>query len=882
MTMQTRRPLTLLSCVICPLARVTRLSIIVALLLAEPLLWAVTPLATIPVGKHPSAIVVNPAAHLGYVVNQGANTVSVFDTVLLTVVKTIPIGANALAMAANPPANMVYVANAQAGTISVITGTALAATWKVGGQPIALVVDSVLDQLYVADLARTQIEVLNAKTGALLATLPTGMRPAAMAVNIATHAVFVGCSSSTAGSVVVIDGTTNSLVITLTGASIPYGITSISVDPQTNVAVTASPTDQTVPVAVIDADNGYSILDETGDPGADPISTAYAARGLFLLGLNGENYVPYAAGDGVFTLGSGWVVPGSGYTALAVNTSTNQFGIVSGADGQGLLYIVDMLFPPLPIEVHELGTGKVPIALAFDPVTSRVFTANSADNTVSAFDISPRSLVAAYEQDFSGFDLNSDFVDANPATGTVYTLRLGTLFAVNEAAAELGYTGLSGDTAGVTAIPIADAYSQAVTVNPATNKIYVGDLSGFFYSVNGKTNVAKLITSVPTTADIRSIAIDSATNQIVAWDYESAKVYVLDGSTEALLKTITVGSANPGFVFVDPTVNVAYAALDAVYVIDPAGGTILATIPLPEVSQFAALDPGSKRLYVASSQNLSVIDTTQNALILNIPIVAAEPTAIGVNPLTGNFYLGLSEAGVPHVLIYNGTSDTLMLDLSGTAYPEITGATDIKANPLTNTVYVGSDTGSSTSVVAAIDGTLNTVAAVAPSSWDLAAHRLVVDLGSGALAGPGYSYTNLWLPTTDVSGVAELPIATTAKGVKDSQTIATTPLFRTHNPQPSFVISATSSFPENAAALVPQYAYYQVDGWRGKWTSVALKAKNGGTVSTGQVKVPAPLLNGQHVLYVYASDGDVSTVQDGNPNSAVISPIGSVVFTVEK
>lgn len=158
---------------------------------------------------------------LGYVLNHGANTVSVFDTVLLKVLKTIPVGANALAMAANPPANMVYVANAQSGTISAITGTGPAASWAVGGQPIALVVDSVLNQLYVADLARTQIEVLNAKTGAVLATLPTGMRPAAMAVNIATHAVFVGCSSSTAGSVVVIDGTTNSLVITLTGASIP-------------------------------------------------------------------------------------------------------------------------------------------------------------------------------------------------------------------------------------------------------------------------------------------------------------------------------------------------------------------------------------------------------------------------------------------------------------------------------------------------------------------------------------------------------------------------------------------------------------------------------------------------------------------------------------
>jgi YVTN family beta-propeller protein len=847
--------------------------------LAEPLLWAVTPLGTIAVGKFPNGIVVNPAAHLAYVLNQGANTVSVFDTISLTVVKTITIGTNGVAIAANPPGNMVYVANLQSGNISAITGTAKAASWKVGGQPMALVVDSVLNQLYVADQKQNQIDILDAKKGTVLATLPTVLTPTAMAVNLATHALFVTCTGVSSGSVFVIDGTTNKILTTVGGASIPTGMTSISVDPQTNIIVAVSPTDQAIPVAVIDAGNGYSVTDVSGDPGADPISTAYGAAGIFLLALNGESYVPFALGNGQFDLGNGWNPGGgTGWTSLAVNPSTNQFGIVSPTGGGA---VVDILFPPLPSEVHQLITGKAPTALAFDPVSSRVFVTNSGDNTVSAFDVSPRSVLGAYEQDLSGDSLTYDYVDANPATGIIYTLRLDTLFAINEAKAEKGFNGKSGDTAGVTAIPLESFYSEAVAVNAATNRIYVGDTSGFFYSVNGATNTAKLITSVPATADIRSIAIDSATNQILAWDYEAAKVYVLDGSSEALLRTIPVGSANPGFLMVDPTVNVAYAALDSVYVIDPAGGKILATITLPGVSLAAALNPVAKRLYVASGQNLSVIDTSKNSLITNISIVQAEPAAVGVNPLNGKFYLGVYEAGVPHVLVYNGTSNNQIADLSGAKLPAITGATDIKTNPLTNTVYVGSDTGTSTSAVAAIDGTLNKVSAVAPSPWELAAHALVVDLGSAVLAGPGYSYTSLWTPTTGLSNVDALPIAVKMRGIKDKQTIATSPLFRTHNPQPSFTITATSNFPINAAALVPQHAFYQVDGWRGTWTPVTLKAKNGAVVSTGTVKVPA-LLNGQHVLYVFASDGDVGTVQDGNPNSSVISPIGSVVFTVEK
>ena len=106
---------------------------------------------------------------------------------------------------------------------------------------------------------------------------------------------------------------------------------------------------------------------------------------------------------------------------------------------------------------------------------------------------------------------------------------------------------------------------------------------------------------------------------------------------------------------------------------------------------------------------------------------------------------------MPHVQVYNGNTNKLITDLSGTVYPQLTGVTDIKVNPLTNTVYVGSDRGTSTSVVAAIDGALNTVSAVAPSPFEAAAHSLVVDLGTAALAGAGYSYTDLWLHYFSVS-----------------------------------------------------------------------------------------------------------------------------------
>ena len=859
-------------------SRAARLLFIIGFLFAGSLSWAITPLETIKVGHLPGPIVIDPSAHLAYVVNQGADTVSVFDTVTFKVKKTIGVGTNPVAIAVDPSTGMVYVANLQSGSITAIKGTGAPATWTVGGEPMAVVVDSVLGQLYVADETQNRIDVLNAATGSTIANIYTGTRPTAMALNIATHALFVPCTGG-AGSVVVIDGNKNQILTTLGGASIPRGVTSISIDPQTDIAVLASPTaDPSIAVAAIDAGNGYSVTDEPVNAGDEPFSTSYDPGGLFLLAMNNDTFLPFAIGNGLFNLGNGYATNQLGLAALASNPSTNQLGVVDPA-GQGLI-VIDLLSPE-PQDIHELITGTTPTALAFDPVLSRAFVSNQGDGTVSAFDISPRFVVPAYEVNFSQYDLGYDYIDANPATGTIYTQRLGTLFAINEAQAEKGDNGMGSDSAGVTAITLGSLYSEALAVNAATNKIYVGDGNSLFYSVDGASNTASLIVSVPSGSDIRSLAIDYASNQIVAWDYAHSKVYVFDGSTEALQHTITVGSANPGFLLVDPVANLAYAVLDQVYVIDPTTGAVTANISLPGAIDRAALNPVDKRLYLASAQNLSVIDTTKNALITNIPVVAAEPDAVAANPVNGNFYLGVSASGTPHVLVYNGTTNKLITDLSGAVYPQLTGATDIKVNPLTNTVYVGSDRGTSSSVAAAIDGTLNTVAAIAPSPFETAAHTLVIDLGTSVLAGAGYSYTDLWLPTTDFTNTTGVPIAVTMQGVKDSQTIATAPLFRTHNPQPTFTITASSNFSENAAALVPQHAFCQVDGWQGKWTAVKLKAKNGAIMSTGKIKVPA-MTTGIHVLYVYASDGDVATVQDGNPNSAAISQIGSVVFTVEK
>jgi YVTN family beta-propeller protein len=835
--------------------------------------WSAATLATIPVGHGPGQLAVNPTAHLVYVVNQTDSTVSIIDSELLTVKKVIKVGTGPTAIAINPLLGVAYVANSEAGSISGISGTTLVGSVHIGGQPIALVVDAALNQLYVADSARNQVLVLNATKGTLLATLPLSAKPVDMAVNIVTHSVFVACTGNV-GSVVVIDGTDNQILTTV--APLPADLASLSLDPITNVVMTSSP-GQNYAISIYPANN-YSILTQRADPGAEPGATAFVEPQIFALAMMNEGSVFFALGDGEFHLGNFFSTEQLGAASLTENSSTNQIAVTfPKANTVALLDEENILITGTTF----LTTGNSPMGTVFDPVLSRLFVSNNVDGTVSAFDVSPRSVVPAFEGNFNE-NLDYNYIDSNPATGITYTQRLSDLYAINEAQAGAGFTGKSQDSAGVTTIPLGSTYSECLAVNSATNRIYVGDSQGLFYSVDGATNVSTVIQSVPSTSDIRAVAIDSGTNQIIAWDYEKSQVYVLNGSTEALQSTIPVGSANPGFLVVDSTANLAYAALGSVYVIDPVAGALVATVPLPGQSFGAALNPATKRFYVITNQNVTVIDTGKNSVAANIPLTGFNVNSVGVNPVTGNFYVGAATAGLPHVFVYNGSTDALIADLSGTTYPQITGSSSIAANPLTDTVYVGSDTGTSSSVVAAIDGMSQAVSAVVPSLWELAANQLTVDLGSGILAGTGYSYTSLWFPTEDLSNTNSVPITVAMQGIPDGQTIATSPLFRTHNTQPSFGISATSNYQGNPAGTVPKQAFYQVDGWLGTWSSTALTIK--GNAGQAKIKIPVKLSTGRHILYAYASIGDVATVQSAgfSENSPAISPIGSVVFTVEK
>jgi YVTN family beta-propeller protein len=857
-----------------------------------------SPLATISVGAGPGPIAVDSSSNFAYVVNTGANSVSAISTKTLKVSKVIAVGAAPVAIATDLGLGMVYVANSGDGTVSAIKGTA-ALTWHIGGTPGSMVADTVLGHLYVADTTGNKVVVLNSKTGAVLTTFATGLTPTAMALNPATHAVFVA-NTGASGSVVVIDGVHDQIATTI--GSLPVGATSISVAPQTNVVLVTFQASNAL--SVIDAADNYAVTTTmpVGGEGIQlgcpfdfpaPYLTAYdSARQTFYMSLGGSLYIGDDAAG--FFLDDFWGfnpgcpnVPPSGYPAGPFNEIALDpgAGLMSSNGGPILNNFFNPRFQaaytPLPASINPTG-------VAFDPVKNWAYFSDAGSNTVSVYNVTPHNVVPAYEGALDGFSVTENYADTNPATGTVYILRLNNLYAINESQAAAGFNGNAQNATGVTTIPLASFFSEALVVNAATNKIYVADGSTNFYSVDGATNVATLLPGMPANLDVSSLAVDSATNQVLVFDYFSGNLFVLDGTSETVEKTIPIGGFPRGTpLLVDPAKGVAYVVGSSVFVVDLTTAAVTATIPLGATASSAALNPVNSRLYALTvNSKVYVVNTSTNKLVTSFNSPCNPANGIAANPITGKYYLiGIedSPAAIPHVVVYSGTTNKLVVDISGETFPALTEADSITVDPLINTIYVGTQRGTSSAALAAIDGNSNVLSAVPPSTEELNGYGLAVDLGTNLLAAGGIDYTNLFFPTANLTSASNVPVLVTMQGVKDAETIATTPLFRTRNTKPKVTITATGNYTGLAASITPTEAFFQVDGWQGTWTSKSLKAVAGKTAGTVTVTLPELAL-GRHILYAFSNTGEAATIQNGasGPSSLVVSPSAAFVFTVEQ
>ncbi len=99
--------------------------------------------STIPVGKIPCALAVDPETRKLFVANYGDNTVSIIDLQTRRVSRTLPVGRHPQGLAIDFKSKRVFVANLHEDSLTVIDGAknAVTSTLHAGSRPYAVAVD---------------------------------------------------------------------------------------------------------------------------------------------------------------------------------------------------------------------------------------------------------------------------------------------------------------------------------------------------------------------------------------------------------------------------------------------------------------------------------------------------------------------------------------------------------------------------------------------------------------------------------------------------------------------------------------------------------------------------------------------------------------------
>lgn len=189
--------------------------------------------ASIPVGKRPEALTVDPESHTVWTANYGDGTVSVIDTEHRAVVATIRVGNGAVGVAVDPHSHTAYVSNHRHDTVSVIDTErrVVVATVGVGTNPWGVAVDSFSGAAYVANMWDYSVSVIDPETHQVVATIPVGKNPYGVAVDPTTHTAYVANSSDSTLSA--IDTQSRTVTATIPVGNDPRGV---AVDTRAHIA----------------------------------------------------------------------------------------------------------------------------------------------------------------------------------------------------------------------------------------------------------------------------------------------------------------------------------------------------------------------------------------------------------------------------------------------------------------------------------------------------------------------------------------------------------------------------------------------------------------------------------------------------------------------
>ena len=346
--------------------------------------------------------------------------------------------------------------------------------------------------------------------------------------------------------------------------------------------------------------------------------------------------------------------PASPMMLLALLLTTSAAGVMGALVGSP---------PQAGASTATIAVGARPVGAAVDPTTDTVYVANANSNTVSVIDGSTNAVTATIS-----VGTYPTGVAVDPVTDTVYVAnRTSNTVSV-----------IDGSTDAVTATISVGKNPERVAVDPATDTVYVTNYSSGTVSViDGSTDAVTATIS----AGLRptGVAVDPVTDTVYVTNLNPHTVSVIDGSTDAVTATISVGTVTlPWGVAVDPTTDTVYVAnwgntargslsirqpipsTHTVSVIDGSTNAVTTTVTVGTRPVGVAVDPATDTVYVANadSDTVSVIDGSTNA-VTSIISVGTYPTGVAVDPTTDTVYVTNYSSGTVSYADVVGTPPTI-------------------------------------------------------------------------------------------------------------------------------------------------------------------------------------------------------------------------------
>lgn len=297
----------------------------------------------------------------------------------------------------NGASGKVYIVDASHNAVSIISPSNTATSVKVGSGPVSIGVNNRTGMVYVVNSFEHSVSVLDGKSDAVIATIPTPARSYAVAVDEVNNKIYV--ANIFTNLFTVIDGATNS------ATNIPAG----SAD-----------------AIIVDNDRKrvYLLHYETDDVvELDPATNAVTkipAGALHEWGILRDGKTLYVthfqdadvAAIDLETHAIRTLTTGAMPCAIARNSRTGQLYVASYAAGTVTLLDKDKVTATIQVPSH-------PQAIALDPDKSLLYVASPQQNAVAVIDLKTHRVLKTITTTGHPYALV-----VNPATHAVYTADL--------------------------------------------------------------------------------------------------------------------------------------------------------------------------------------------------------------------------------------------------------------------------------------------------------------------------------------------------------------------------------------------------------------------------------------------------------------------------